>query len=90
MATITVPAPKIMVGDRINGRTVRAVTGRKPQSATARYFNPYGGSKTGALRPLTFTGHVVTILFADDGPPMYRFGSETVEVERGAEIAEAA
>ena len=90
MATITVTAPKIEVGDIIDGRTVRVVTGRKPQSATARYFNPYGGSKTGALRPLTFTGHVVTILFADDGPPMHRFGSETVEVERGAEIAEAA
>ena len=34
MATITVPAPKIEVGDRINGRTVRAVTGRKARTVS--------------------------------------------------------
>lgn len=83
MATITVPAPKIMVGDRINGRTVRAVTGRKPQTASNSAC-PHRGPT------VSIRGHVVTILFADDGPPMYRFGSKTVEVERGAEIAEAA
>ena len=87
MAALTVPAPKIEVGDIIDGRAVRAVTGRKKQTVTAT-FN--GANQAHSLGSLTFSGHVVVAYFTDDGPPKRWFGSQTVEVQRGAGLAEAA
>lgn len=83
--TITVPAPKVQVGDLIDGRRVRLVTGRAKRSCTASYHSAVGSgtSASGKAMPsLTFSGHVVCIHFEDDGAPKYVFGNQTVEIVR--------
>lgn len=89
MSVITIPAPKIEVGDVIDGRTVRVVTGRKPRSVTV---GGHGGTMH-TRHPLpvaAFSGHVVCVGFEDDGPWKHLFGSKTVDVERAAALPKAA
>jgi hypothetical protein len=56
MSTLTVPAPKIEIGDRIDGRTVRVVTGLARSVERRSPARP-----TTAPKPELRVGHVVCV-----------------------------
>lgn len=78
---LTVPAPKIEIGDVIDGRVVRSVTGRKPR-AESNTLSGAVAPKGHAIDASCYVGHIVCVGFEDGGPFMHFFGTQEVEVER--------
>jgi hypothetical protein len=76
----TIKATSVRAGDVIDGRRVAAVRGTKRQKARN---GASGFGEPGAAPEIVITGHVVTILFEDDGPPKHAWPHAEFEVERG-------